>query len=242
MLYKRENIPTIMAFIHHGVYISLVPSPSLTWTSSRLPISSVPNRFASRHRPKFTFLKFQPVDAVTTPIESSLQPVRYEHHITKTVMPADTDYVSIISVAEMFGNTSSFPNPFHPTDKCIAQSGAMWHGNYLKWLEEARVNYFIGRNLPYQRLMNMHRIELPVKHVSMEYLRPARLGDQVKIIIRLGEPVTKVRVTVLSEFVRVEDNEILATASVTIVPIDCDTGKIRRVWPEELTNAFFEKA
>lgn len=104
------------------------------------------------------------------------------------------------------------------------------------------MNYFIGRNMPYQRLMNKHRIELPVKHVSMEYLRPARLGDEVKIIIRLGEPVTKVRVTVLSQFVRVEDNEVLATASVTIVPIDCDTGKIRRVWPEELTNAFFEQA
>lgn len=111
---KRENTPFIMAFIHHGVYISLVPSPSLTRTSSRLPTSSVPNTFASRHRPKFTFLEYQRVNAVTTPIESSLQPVRYEHHITKTVMPADTDYVSIILAAEMFGNTSSFPNPFQP--------------------------------------------------------------------------------------------------------------------------------
>lgn len=113
----------------------------------------------------------------------------------------------------------------------------MWHGNYLRWLEEARVKYLADRNLPYQELMEIHHTELPVRDLSIRYLQPIRHGEQIRVTVRLAEPINKVRLAILTDFIRDSDGKLCATACVTVVPVDTDTGKLRRAWPTALAKA-----
>lgn len=113
----------------------------------------------------------------------------------------------------------------------------MWHGNYIRWLEEARVCYLSNRNLPYDRLVSEYRTELVVRDVSIRYASPARLGDSIAVTIRLAAEQTKVRLTIFSDFIRQSDKKMCASAKIIVVPIDVETGKIRRIWPDALKEA-----
>lgn len=85
--------------------------------------------------------------------------------------------------------------------------------------------------------MHIHRTELPVRDLSIRYLHPARHGEQIRVTVRLAQPINKVRIVILSEFIRVKDDKLCATASVTIVPVDSVTGKVHRAWPAALKEA-----
>ena len=56
--------------------------------------------------------------------------------------------------------------------------GVMWHGAYVGWLEEARVEALAAVGLPY-RLMALEGLEMPVVRLEMSYKRPLLHGDQV---------------------------------------------------------------
>lgn len=123
----------------------------------------------------------------------------------KVVMPADTDY-----------------------------SGAMWHGAYIRWLEEARVRYFADIGIDYSALVNESRVELVVAGLSLRYIRPAKHGEEVTLTQRLAyEQSSRVRMITESTFHRSKDGVLLATASVTVSPIDARTGRIVRKWPAD---------
>lgn len=116
----------------------------------------------------------------------------------------------------------------------------MWHGNYIRWLEEARVRYLSYRNLPYDELVSVHNTELIVRDVSIRYTSPARLGDEIEVTILLADERNKVRLTIFTEFIRQSDKQICASAKIVVVPIDAKTGKVRRVWPERLREALLQ--
>ena len=56
--------------------------------------------------------------------------------------------------------------------------GVMWHGAYVGWLEEARVEALAAVGLPY-RLMALEGLEMPVVRLEMSYRRALLHGDQV---------------------------------------------------------------
>ena len=56
--------------------------------------------------------------------------------------------------------------------------GVMWHGAYVGWLEEARVEALAAVGLPY-RLMALEGLEMPVVRLEMSYKRALMHGDQV---------------------------------------------------------------
>jgi acyl-CoA thioesterase FadM len=69
---------------------------------------------------------------------------------------------------------------------------------------------------------------------EVEYLRPARLGDRVRVISRLGK-VGKVRFTVESE-VRGVEGEVFCRARQELVAVDLKTGKakgLREDWQKK---------
>lgn len=188
--------------------MAFIPTFSSTFTASA---SGIKNKLVSSRPPlHFSFHSLGRVYSLRSTISCSaqLQQPEDEYSIIKTVMPVDTDY-----------------------------SSAMWHGNYIRWLEEARVKYLQFRNLPYEQLMQIHRTELPVRDMSIKYSHPARHGDDIKVTVRLGHPINKVRLVILSDFIRIKDNKLVASASVTVVPMDIDSGKLRRKWPSALTHA-----
>ena len=60
-------------------------------------------------------------------------------------------------------------------------AGVMWHGAYLAWLEEARVEALAGVGLAYGGL-SRRGLELPVVAMTIQYLQPLRHGDLVDVV------------------------------------------------------------
>jgi acyl-CoA thioester hydrolase len=132
-----------------------------------------------------------------------------EYRISKVVLPADTDY-----------------------------SGAMWHGTYVRWLEEARVRHLADIDVHYDKLVSDTRLELVVTSLNIRYARAARMGDLVTLTQRFAmESSSRVRLVTKSTFTCEDDGASLATAEVTVTPINIDTGKVVRRWPESLEVA-----
>ncbi|MEB3327283.1 MAG: acyl-CoA thioesterase [Synechococcus sp.] len=59
-------------------------------------------------------------------------------------------------------------------------AGVMWHGTYVAWLEEARVEALAQAGLAYRDL-SVRGLELPVVSLAIDYRRSLLHGDAVQI-------------------------------------------------------------
>ena len=57
-------------------------------------------------------------------------------------------------------------------------AGVMWHGAYVQWLEEARVEALQAAGLGYAAMTAMG-VDMPVVSLQLEYRHPLRHGDEV---------------------------------------------------------------
>lgn len=118
----------------------------------------------------------------------------------------------------------------HHTD----YTGGVWHGTYLIWLEEARVEALRQAGLDYASLVATG-YELPVVELAICYHQPLTMGMAalVKAWIR---PLQGVRVIWDYEIWR-PDGQVCVTAQVTLVTIERATGRIIRRLPPALQQA-----
>lgn len=65
---------------------------------------------------------------------------------------------------------------YYETDKM----GIIHHSNYIRWFEEARIDFMTKMGYPYKRLED-EGIIIPVVSVSSEYKSMVRFGDTVII-------------------------------------------------------------
>lgn len=65
-------------------------------------------------------------------------------------------------------------------------SGAVYHANYLKYLEEARSQYLEERGLTVKGLLE-RGVGFAVRRVEMEYKFPALYGDTLEITAQVRE-------------------------------------------------------
>lgn len=66
------------------------------------------------------------------------------------------------------------------------QMGVIHHSNYIRWMEEARVDMLNQLGYPYRRFEEMGYIS-PVLHVECEYKKSVRFDDEVRITVTLKE-------------------------------------------------------
>ena len=66
------------------------------------------------------------------------------------------------------------------------QMGIVHHSNYIRWFEEARVDYMDQIGFSYQKSVES-RIDFAVLAVTCEYKSMARFGDTVKITMRIAK-------------------------------------------------------
>ena len=59
-------------------------------------------------------------------------------------------------------------------------AGVMWHGAYLAWLEEARVEALAAVGLAYSDFAALG-LELPVVHLAVDYKQALLHGDAVQL-------------------------------------------------------------
>ena len=69
---------------------------------------------------------------------------------------------------------------YHETD----QMGVIHHSNYLRWMEEARIEYLNAANLNYKSLEDIGIIS-PIVSVNVEYKKPVKFDDVVLIKLQI---------------------------------------------------------
>ena len=107
-------------------------------------------------------------------------------------------------------------------------AGVVWHGTYLNWLEESRIDSIGKAGIRYVELLN-RGFEMPVYKIEIKYLMPIMIGDE--IIVKSSFIINKgPRIKVNSTFTNLR-NKIHAEASIDIVLINKETFKVVRKRP-----------
>ncbi len=101
------------------------------------------------------------------------------------------------------------------------------HANYLKYMEEARVEYLRQGHLDLNELMD-EGIVFPIVEVSVKYKKPAHYDDVLLIKTYLRR-VDRVRLDFDYEIVLEKTGELLTTGHTVNTYTKIDTGRIARL-------------
>ncbi len=113
--------------------------------------------------------------------------------------------------------------------------GVVWHGSYLKWLEQGRVEWCEQAGHKLCELSD-NGIVLPVVNLNVKYKASARLNDKIIVETEI-EKFNGLSVTFRQKILSKDTGKIFIDASVEVVAIDND-GKLYRRMPEILANVF----
>lgn len=119
----------------------------------------------------------------------------------------------------------------HHTD----YAGVVWHGTYIAWLEEARVECLRSHGINFEDLVALG-CDLPVVDLSIRYQQPLLLGNQAIVKSRML-PVEGIRIIWEQAVVAPDDNGLYIAAQVVNVAVDREKGKVLRRLPPDLQNA-----
>jgi len=115
---------------------------------------------------------------------------------------------------------------YHDTD-C---GGVVYYANYLKYLEEARTEYFVSNGIDLQKLSNKG-IWFAVARVEIEYKSPAHYQDTIRVLTR----IEKIKMSAMQFFQKILKNgTTIAEAHTTLICINNDF-KLAAM-PEEIKN------
>ena len=112
-------------------------------------------------------------------------------------------------------------------------AGVVWHGTYLNWLEESRIDSIGKAGIRYIELLN-RGFEMPVYKIEIKYLMPIMIGDEIIVkssFIHNQGPRIKVNSTFTSP-----KNKIYTEATIELVLINKNTFKVVRKIPNFLDN------
>ena len=113
--------------------------------------------------------------------------------------------------------------------------GLVYHANYLRFAERARTEALRAMGLPHSEMMLHHGMIFVVRHVELDYQRPARLDDWLTIettTVAVGGASLKLRQRVK------RGEETLAVVDLTLVSLRLQTGRAERMpaaWRVALT-------
>jgi len=116
----------------------------------------------------------------------------------------------------------------HHTD----YAGNVWHGTYITWLEEVRVECLRSQGISFAQLVGAG-VDLPVIDLALHYHQAIKMGENLLITTKLSRD--RLRLTFNYEL-KVEDR-LCTTGSVTLVGVDTQTRKVLRKLPDYLEAA-----
>ncbi|MBW4649670.1 MAG: acyl-CoA thioesterase [Kastovskya adunca ATA6-11-RM4] len=119
----------------------------------------------------------------------------------------------------------------HHTD----YAGIVWHGTYIAWMEEARVECLRSIGIDFADLVALG-CDLPVVELSLRYHRPVRMGMAALVRTRMTE-MEGVRINWDYQIRSLDAQELHVTGQVTLVAVDREKGKILRQLPSQVKDA-----
>lgn len=145
------------------------------------------------------------------------------HSITKDMPITDQAILSRLDVRVYYEDTDA--------------AGVVFYVNYLKFFERARTEWLRRLGVTNSELATQHQRVFVVKHVEIQYRKPARLDDMLAIhskIVRLG------RASITFEQLAMRDDELLCESTIQVCGVDTTTFRPAEM-PEHLRN-LLEKA
>ena len=88
--------------------------------------------------------------------------------------------------------------------------GIAHHANYIRWMEEARIDFLDQMGFPYAR-MEAEGIVSPVRAVSCQYKKPCTFGDTLNISVAV-DGFNGVVLTLRYDMRRLGDGELVCQA------------------------------
>ncbi|MEM9539674.1 MAG: thioesterase family protein [Cyanobacteria bacterium P01_E01_bin.42] len=131
----------------------------------------------------------------------------------------------------------SFDYPIRVQPHHTDYAGIVWHGTYIRWLEEARVEYLRSMGVEFADLV-ASGCDLPVVELSLRYRKALYLGCSA--IVKAKINLQGVRLNWDYEIRSPDDLELYLTARVVLVPVDRQTWKIMRQLPPILHSVLNE--
>jgi acyl-CoA thioester hydrolase len=130
-------------------------------------------------------------------------------------------------------NWFEYPIVAHPhhTD----YGGIVWHGSYLTWMEEARVECLRSIGIDFADLVAIG-CDLPVVELSLRYQRSMQMGESAIVKTRMVE-MDGVRINWEYEIQSIDGEISYLKGIVTLVAVDREKGKIMRQLPPVVKDA-----
>lgn len=153
----------------------------------------------------------------------------------KEAIPGELPANSAIDVPSNGQFESWFEYPVRVQPHHTDYGGVVWHGTYLTWMEEARVECLRSIGIDFADLVLLG-CDLPVVELSVRYHRAIQLGMAVIVKTRIAE-VSGVRMNWDYGIVSTERQHLYTTAKVTLVGLDRERGKIMRQLPASIKDA-----
>ena len=94
---------------------------------------------------------------------------------------------------------------YYETDRM----GVTHHSNYVRWMEEARIDFLDRIGFPYAK-MEAEGVLSPVVEISCRYRKPCTFGDEISISVAV-ESFSGVKLALLYEM-RSSNGEVVCTA------------------------------
>jgi acyl-CoA thioester hydrolase len=91
--------------------------------------------------------------------------------------------------------------------------GVVYYANYLKFMERCRTDWLWDMQVDQQRLREERKLQFVVTHVSVDYLRPAVLHDEIIVTAEL-QRLTGATITFKQTVLRGDEQLIDATTRV----------------------------
>ena len=114
-------------------------------------------------------------------------------------------------------------------------SGVVYHAVYLKYFERARTEWLRALGFSQQQLRERLAVVFTVANIEVDYLRPARLDDELVVAVHVAE-VRRASLNFEQVLTRRADVAVLARARVRVGCVEVDTFK-----PCALPGAFARK-
>ena len=102
------------------------------------------------------------------------------------------------------------------------QMGVVYHGNYAQYFEMGRVEWLRNLGISY-KWIEENGIMLPVVSLTMNYKKPARYDDELRV-----KTILKSQTSVKIEFdyeIYNQKDELLTTGNSVLVFVDMKTGR-----------------
>lgn len=109
--------------------------------------------------------------------------------------------------------------------------GIVWHGNYVKYLEDGREAWGRKYGIPYMTIFREHGFSVPLVKLNMDYKRPLRYEENCIIETRfINCEAAKIQ---LAYTIYNEAGEVVLTAESTQVFLNKE-GELQLIMPEFL--------